>query len=76
MFSATWPREVRELANKYFRSPVRVTVGSDDLTANTRVKQIVEVRLGFAFAFGFGFGFGLELGLGLGLGVIRVRARV
>ena len=43
MFSATWPREVRELATKYFRSPVRVTVGSDDLTVNTRVQQIVEV---------------------------------
>ena len=43
MFSATWPREVRELSTKYFRSPVRVTVGSDDLTANSRVQQIVEV---------------------------------
>ncbi|OCH88974.1 DEAD-domain-containing protein [Obba rivulosa] len=43
MFSATWPDGVRRLAASFLRDPVRVTVGSDDLTANSRVEQIVEV---------------------------------
>ncbi|KAI5885129.1 DEAD-domain-containing protein [Schizophyllum commune H4-8] len=43
MFSATWPDSVRKLASTFQNNPVRVTVGSDDLTANSRVEQIVEV---------------------------------
>ncbi|KAF4585109.1 RNA-dependent ATPase [Pleurotus pulmonarius] len=43
MFSATWPEAVRRLASTFQQDPVRVTVGSDDLTANTRVEQVVEV---------------------------------
>ncbi|KAG2345414.1 DEAD-domain-containing protein [Suillus weaverae] len=43
MFSATWPEAVRRLASSFQYSPVRVTVGSDDLTANSRVEQVVEV---------------------------------
>ena len=43
MFSATWPDAVRRLASSFQRDPVRVTVGSDDLTANSRVEQAVEV---------------------------------
>ncbi|KAI0791815.1 P-loop containing nucleoside triphosphate hydrolase protein [Abortiporus biennis] len=43
MFSATWPEAVRKLAGSFLRNPVRVTVGSDDLTANSRVEQILEV---------------------------------
>ena len=43
MFSATWPDAVRRLASTFQRDPVRVTVGSDDLTANSRVEQVVEV---------------------------------
>ena len=41
--SATWPEAVRRLASTFLRDPVRVTVGSDDLTANGRVEQSVEV---------------------------------
>lgn len=41
--SATWPEAVRRLAGTFQRNPVRVTVGSDDLTANSRVAQVVEV---------------------------------
>ena len=37
--SATWPDAVRRLASTLLRDPVRVTVGSDDLTANRRVEQ-------------------------------------
>jgi ATP-dependent RNA helicase DBP3 len=33
----------QDLANEFLRDPVRVTVGSADLTANHNVKQIVEV---------------------------------
>ncbi|KAG8951582.1 RNA-dependent ATPase [Tulasnella sp. 424] len=43
MFSATWPESVRRLAASFQRNPVRITVGSDDLTANSRVEQVVEV---------------------------------
>ncbi|THH32619.1 hypothetical protein EUX98_g1589 [Antrodiella citrinella] len=43
MFSATWPDAVRRLASTFQKKPVRVTVGSDDLTANSRVEQMVEV---------------------------------
>ncbi|KAJ1976319.1 hypothetical protein H4R34_004022 [Dimargaris verticillata] len=43
MFSATWPESIRKLANDFLRDPVRVTIGSDDLTVNQNVKQVVEV---------------------------------
>ncbi|KAH8834746.1 P-loop containing nucleoside triphosphate hydrolase protein [Flagelloscypha sp. PMI_526] len=43
MFSATWPEYVRRLASSFLRNPIRVTVGSEDLAANSRVEQIVEV---------------------------------
>lgn len=44
MFSATWPEEIRSLAETFMsENPVRVTVGSAELSANHRVTQIVEV---------------------------------
>lgn len=44
MFTATWPEEVRKLATGYMSSPVKVTIGNrDELTANKRITQIVEV---------------------------------
>lgn len=43
MFSATWPEIVRKIAASYLSNPVKVTIGSLDLAANRRVKQIVEV---------------------------------
>lgn len=39
MFSATWPMSVRQLASEFMTSPLRITVGSDSLTANSRVEQ-------------------------------------
>ena len=43
MFSATWPEEIRALADKFLRRDVvRVTVGGEELAANHRVTQIVE----------------------------------
>jgi len=43
LFSATWPEAIRNLAREFLTDPVKVTIGSDDLTANKRIKQIVEV---------------------------------
>lgn len=41
--SATWPEAVRRLASTFQRSPIRVTVGSDDLMANSRIEQVLQV---------------------------------
>ena len=46
MFTATWPRSVKDLAASFMTSPVTVTVGGDpsaDPKANVRIKQSVEV---------------------------------
>jgi len=43
MFSATWPVIIQQLASEFLNNPVRVTVGSEDLAANHKVKQIVDV---------------------------------
>ncbi|KAK4047880.1 RNA-dependent ATPase [Microbotryomycetes sp. JL221] len=43
MFSATWPQSVRRLAADFMCSPIRITVGADELTANSRVEQVVHV---------------------------------
>ena len=45
MFSATWPSEVRDLSLRYLSTPITVMLGGDvsQATANTDVKQIVEV---------------------------------
>jgi ATP-dependent RNA helicase DBP3 len=43
MFSATWPDSIRALASEFQNSPLKVTVGSEDLAACNRIKQIVEV---------------------------------
>merc|ERR1712186_282369 len=33
LFSATWPDSVRELAHEFLKNPLKITIGSDDLTA-------------------------------------------
>jgi ATP-dependent RNA helicase DBP3 len=43
MFSATWPNTVCKLANDFLNNPIKVTIGSYDLSANNNVTQIVEV---------------------------------
>lgn len=48
MLSATWPEEIRALADTYLNTSaesgiVRVVVGSEELAANHKVTQIVEV---------------------------------
>ncbi|ORY10411.1 Phosphomethylpyrimidine kinase-domain-containing protein [Clohesyomyces aquaticus] len=43
MWSATWPKEVRQLASDYQKDWIQVNIGSMDLSANHRIQQIVEV---------------------------------
>jgi ATP-dependent RNA helicase DDX5/DBP2 len=43
MFSATWPKEVRNLANDFQTDPVFLNVGSMEIAANHNITQIVEV---------------------------------
>ena len=43
MFSATWPPEIRNLAASFQRDFIRVHVGSEDLFANSDVKQKIYV---------------------------------
>ena len=43
LFSATWPDSVRELAHEFLKNPLKITIGSDDLTAAESIEQIVEV---------------------------------
>jgi len=39
MFSATWPKEIQEMASKFQRDFIRIHVGSTDLIANADVTQ-------------------------------------
>jgi ATP-dependent RNA helicase DBP3 len=48
MFSATWPTAVQQLAANYLSTPVKVTIGSQDLAASHSVTQQVEVVEGNA----------------------------
>ena len=43
MWSATWPKDVRQLASDYLHDFIQVNIGSMDLSANHRIKQIVEI---------------------------------
>lgn len=43
MWSATWPKEVRQLASDYLNDYIQVNIGSMDLSANHRIQQKVEI---------------------------------
>ncbi|KAL3134722.1 hypothetical protein ABBQ32_007725 [Trebouxia sp. C0010 RCD-2024] len=43
MFSATWPSSIQKLASEFLCNPVKVTIGSQDLSASHSVTQVVEV---------------------------------
>merc|ERR1719147_291312 len=43
LFSATWPEAIRNLAREFLTDPVKVTMGSDALSANKKIKQVIEV---------------------------------
>jgi ATP-dependent RNA helicase DDX5/DBP2 len=45
MWSATWPREVKSLANEFLSNPAYLQVGGRNLTANRNIKQeIIKVN--------------------------------
>lgn len=43
MFSATWPVEVERIASDFLSNPIKITKGSNELSANKRVTQTVHV---------------------------------
>ncbi|KAI8913298.1 P-loop containing nucleoside triphosphate hydrolase protein [Gorgonomyces haynaldii] len=43
MWSATWPKEVQELARDYQSDFIQVNVGSLDLSASHNIKQVVDI---------------------------------
>ncbi len=43
MWSATWPREVQNIARDFLNDPYQVHVGSMELRANIMIHQVVEV---------------------------------
>lgn len=43
MFSATWPKEVRRLAEDFISNNVLIQIGAQELRANPNIRQIVEV---------------------------------
>ncbi|GAA5885000.1 hypothetical protein JCM6882_007187 [Rhodosporidiobolus microsporus] len=47
MFSATWPREVRDLARQYLKNAVRVRIGADETHAAQQIKQEVTFCKGY-----------------------------
>lgn len=43
MWSATWPKEVRKLAEDFLRDYVQINIGALELSANHNILQIVDV---------------------------------
>ena len=46
MWSATWPQEVRKLANDFFgkgKPLIHMNIGSTELQANPNIEQVIEV---------------------------------
>ncbi|KAL3232482.1 ATP-dependent RNA helicase DBP2 [Nakaseomyces bracarensis] len=43
MWSATWPKEVQQLASDYLNDPIQVQIGSLELSASHNITQLVEV---------------------------------
>lgn len=44
MFSATWPPSIQKLASEFLSDPVKVTIGSADLSASHSVSQVLTVQ--------------------------------
>ncbi|KAH0792183.1 DEAD/DEAH box helicase family protein [Histomonas meleagridis] len=42
MFSATWPKEIRQLAKDFLNNPIHMVIGSNELTTNSAITQIIE----------------------------------
>mmetsp|Transcript_40400 Transcript_40400/g.66349 ORF Transcript_40400/g.66349 Transcript_40400/m.66349 type:complete len:555 (-) Transcript_40400:146-1810(-) len=39
MWSATWPKEIQQIASSYMSDPIRVQIGSTELHANSNIEQ-------------------------------------
>jgi ATP-dependent RNA helicase DDX5/DBP2 len=51
LWSATWPKSIQHLARDLCKeNPCQITIGSEDLKANTRIAQYVEVMHGSGYA--------------------------
>ncbi|KAJ3121662.1 ATP-dependent RNA helicase dbp2 [Nowakowskiella sp. JEL0407] len=42
-WSATWPKEVKALANEYLKDFIQVNIGSMELSASHNIRQVVEI---------------------------------
>lgn len=47
MWSATWPKEVRQLASDFQNDFIQVNIGSLELSANHNIQQIVEIMMDY-----------------------------
>jgi superfamily II DNA/RNA helicase len=45
MFSATWPTDIQRLASEFLSDPVKITIGSQDLSASHSVSQAWQRRV-------------------------------
>lgn len=45
MWSATWPKEVRQLAEDFLKEYIQINIGALELSANHNILQIVDVCL-------------------------------
>lgn len=43
MFSATWPKEVKNLAEEYLQDYIQINIGSLNLSANHNILQVIDV---------------------------------
>uniref|UniRef100_A0A336L092 RNA helicase n=2 Tax=Culicoides sonorensis TaxID=179676 RepID=A0A336L092_CULSO len=43
MWSATWPKEVRNLAEEFLNNYIQINIGSKNLSANNNILQIIDV---------------------------------
>ena len=43
MWSATWPKEVRQLAEDFLKDYIHINIGALELSANHKILQIVDV---------------------------------
>lgn len=43
MWSATWPKEVRQLAEDFLHDYIQINIGALELSANHNILQIVDV---------------------------------
>ena len=47
MWSATWPKEVRRMAEDFLKDYVQINIGTSELAANHNILQIIDVCMGF-----------------------------